>query len=100
MYFRGDVAHIDGPGGHGAPSPLGFVTCLTTTAAAGSRGPGSRRRTRLVSPGGYLVMPLSLSQAAAASLAFCFWLPLTARFRLIRSSVVRVLETLFSASLA
>src|SRR5689334_4345145 len=51
MYFRGDVAHIDGPGGHGAPSPMGFVTCLTTTAAAGSRGTGSRRRTRLASRG-------------------------------------------------
>lgn len=54
-------------------------------------------------PGGlccYFVRPLSLSQAAAASFGFCFWLPLTARLRLSRSSVVRVRDTAFRASLA
>src|SRR5688500_10608463 len=50
--------------------------------------------------GPYLTMPFSLSHPAAASLALCFWSPLTARLRLMRSSVVRVLDTLFRASLA
>ncbi len=47
-----------------------------------------------------MTRPLSLSQAAAASLGFCFWLPLTARLRLIRSSVVRTLGTAFRVSFA
>src|SRR3954469_22809380 len=77
------------------------------TAADGPlevRQPPSLSLARPLSPGrrthSYLTMPLSLSHAVAAALASCFWLPLTARLRLIRSSVVRVLETEFSACLA
>src|SRR5688500_13458348 len=106
MFFRGDVPHTRAAARQRS-GPPGLWAWLT--ADGGCRpSPGSPAAAVVLGncglaaslSGPYLAMPFSLSHPAAASFALCFWSPLTARLRLMRSSVVRVLDTLFRASLA